>query len=386
MAVEAKPRAVPPDKDRIKGNRWGTILDVLRDTIFSNGIYLSAHEEAVLLFIFKRTRMYGREWEAIPLRHFTEGVWSRDNGDVCSRLVMKANTVIEARDHLRGKGIIEVREHTVRAYQYRICEPDEIVQHDIVAYLAKHQPKQLAALVRELRRNRKRLPPEFLRVLEIAEGKTVRVSPGHSQDAPRDTMVIPRRVERALPYGAQPTNKPNARMKRPIKNIAPEPGARSGSEYCSKTPEKNFRMLPRPKLQSDKAQEFQLALIEAANWKNTKRAQRLSKPSVKTWQKAWSDAMKVHYPAGVANFPDRAFRNLKLAIEKWHIPAEQVSPLINWTIENWQHARRSIFTYNTGKPFGPHMPDVGLFISKIDGLHTAFDWLAKGILIRHGNG
>ncbi len=76
--------------------------------------------------------MYGKPWEDIPLRHFTEGIWSRENGNICSRLVMKINTVHSAIKHLRGKGLIEVREHATRAYKYRIVEPAELAHSKIM--------------------------------------------------------------------------------------------------------------------------------------------------------------------------------------------------------------------------------------------------------------
>lgn len=367
-----------------RSNRWGAAFDVLRYSIFSNSLYLSAHEQTLLLFIFSRTRMYGKEWETIPLRHFTEGVWSRNAGVVCSRLAMKVNTVIEARNHLSGKGIIEVREHSVQAYRYRVCEPDEIVPHDIITYLVRHQPKQLAALVRELRLNKKRLPPEFLQVLELAQAGTARNSLDSSSTS-RDTEVLPGRIERASSRGIKPTNNPNVRLKsEKISNLVPGPGASAGKEFCPRPQKTQFRVLPKP--QRDKAVEFQLALIEAARSKAAKRVQRLSKPNIKAWQRAWSDTMKLRYPTAASVFPDRVFRNLKSAVSEWGIPPEQVSPLIKWTIENWEFARRAIFSYSVHKPFGSPLPDAGLFISKLSKLHFVFAGLTNGTLARSGVG
>jgi hypothetical protein len=361
------------DKKNTAKKKWNTILDVLRDTIFANSLYLSDPERDVLLFIFRRTRMYGKEWEKIPLRHFTEGVWSRKNGDVCSRLVMKANTVIEARDHLRAKGIIQVREHSVRAYEYRVCEPGEVAQHDIVTYLIGHQPKQLAALLRELRRNRKRLPPTFLQVLELAEHELNRPGRASSQDTPRDTTPVPREAKQTLPHGIEPTNKPNLRIKRPTPNIAPSTGARPGNGFVQKISKKKLRVFPKSQFGSDKSDAIREALNEAANWKNEKRLQRIARPSVKTWQRVWSETMKTFYPAVVVDFPDSAFRNLKSAADKWRVPAEDMAQLISWTIENWQYLRRHVFSYNRTTPYGPDSPEVGFFIIKLSRIHLEFD-------------
>jgi hypothetical protein len=289
---------------------------------------------------------------------------------------MKANTVIEARDHLRAKGIIQVREHSVRAYEYRVCEPGEIAQHDIVTYLIRHQPKQLAALLRELRRNRKRLPPTFLQVLELAEHELNRPGRASSQDTPRDTTPVPREAKQTLPHGIEPTNKPNLRIKRPIKNVAPLTGARPGKRFFKKSFKfsvKKLRVFPKPQFGSDKSDVIREALIEAANWKNEKRLQRIARPSVKTWQRVWSEAMKTFYPAVVVDFPDSAFRNLKSAADKWRVPAEDMSSLISWTIENWQYLRRYVFSYNRTTAYGPENPEVGFFIIKLSRIHLEFD-------------
>jgi hypothetical protein len=59
---------------------WGLFVPILREVIFANRIYMTEREQQVLLFIYQRTRMYGKEWESIPLRHFTKGVCSRTGG------------------------------------------------------------------------------------------------------------------------------------------------------------------------------------------------------------------------------------------------------------------------------------------------------------------
>lgn len=63
-------------KNSTPERKWRKTFDVLRDVVFGNSLYLTVHEQLVLTFIFRRTRMYGKEWEKIPLRHFTEGVCS----------------------------------------------------------------------------------------------------------------------------------------------------------------------------------------------------------------------------------------------------------------------------------------------------------------------
>src|SRR4051794_15840925 len=81
--------------------KWNRFYDTARDVLFGCRIYLSDAEEKVASFIFQRTRMYGKDWETIPLRHFTDGVWSQKGGMSCSRLPMKAATVIQAIRHLK---------------------------------------------------------------------------------------------------------------------------------------------------------------------------------------------------------------------------------------------------------------------------------------------
>src|SRR4051794_8093547 len=104
-------------KDEAKPD-WKALVPILRKVIFENRIFLTEHEQQVLEFIFQRTRMYLKSWEEIPLRHFTDGVWSQHSGRVCSRLRMKSNSVIAALKGLQGKGIIEVRDHPTKAYRY----------------------------------------------------------------------------------------------------------------------------------------------------------------------------------------------------------------------------------------------------------------------------
>jgi len=70
--------------------------------------HLTPFEFAIIRFIFDRTVGWGKEWERIPLRHFTEGVISKD--DKChGRSCLKPTAVKAALASLSEKGAILIQ-------------------------------------------------------------------------------------------------------------------------------------------------------------------------------------------------------------------------------------------------------------------------------------
>ncbi|KJC43320.1 hypothetical protein [Bradyrhizobium sp. LTSP857] len=246
---------------------WKPLVPILRQVIFANRIYLTEHEQQVLTFIFQRTRMFGKAWEAIPLRHFIGGIWSRDAGNTCSRLRMKANNVIAAYKGLQAKDLIEIRDHPTEASQYRTVEPSEVARHDIIGFINRNQPKLMASILVELRRNKGRLPPAFSKLLEV-------LPKGHDLHRPKhktgsgirpDSLSVSLGTDLSLSRGMQPTNKQIGRLKRRNSNIAPA-GAKLTFPTTTKERSK-FRIIPltTAAAQFRKEQSLHLALLEASS-------------------------------------------------------------------------------------------------------------------------
>ena len=68
--------------------------------------HLTPMEFCIVRFIFDRTAGWGKEWEAIPLRHFTEGVVTR-NGQVHGKLnCVRKETVRAQLEVMAERGMI----------------------------------------------------------------------------------------------------------------------------------------------------------------------------------------------------------------------------------------------------------------------------------------
>jgi len=360
---------------RLDKRNWRSFFDVLRDVVFASSFYLSTAEQLVLMFIFRRTRMYGKEWEKIPLRHFTEGVWSRNAGDVCSRLILKTNTVIGALKHLRDKGLIEVREHDVQAYQYRIREADEINRENMINYVQAHQPKQLNAMLIELRRNSKRLPSELFEALQAMEAKGPLANPS----ARRPLSPGP---QRPLSLGIRPKlNKPNMRLvKKPISNLAPQAGATRGDNSLSKNTAGGLK-LPAPKKSefrspgsnsSPQSQELNTAFALLENQRAARRERRLGSSNPQAWIDRWSEAVSSLYPDVAHSVRDRTFRDLKLALRDCDIPLSEMPAFVTWIVRRWTHLRRSVFSYSPNKSYGPPAPDLTFVIRHLHRVYAEY--------------
>jgi hypothetical protein len=282
---------------------------------------------------------------------------------------MKSNSVITALKHLKGKGLIERRGHYSGAFEYRVVEPAEIAKHDIISYVAEHQPKQMAAIVRELECNRRRLPPRYLKISEAAkfDGKAAAPSirPGTGGIAPA--------AIRALPLGIEPNTKPITRKKKPINNMAPA-GARPGqTSFSSKAGE--FRIRPKPNRLTNepgKPDAAKLALTEARQWQDELRKARVSRSDLLAWQKQWHETMEVRWPDGRVKFSERAFRTLKLAVEQRDLLAEDIPAFIRWTVTQWDTLRRAVFSFNSKTPYGPEMPDPEYVVRMLPKIHAAY--------------
>jgi hypothetical protein len=147
--------------------KWGTAFDILRDVLYGESAYLDLYERATLSFIFQRTRMYAKQWEYIPLRHFRNGVWSLEYGRIRSPIRISEKKLIESLKHLEEKTFIEVRRAVVRANCYRIREIKEIEYTTAVVYIVQHQPKLGRAIIREMEANRTRLNPALQALLKL---------------------------------------------------------------------------------------------------------------------------------------------------------------------------------------------------------------------------
>ncbi|MVT68370.1 hypothetical protein GPL21_25060 [Bradyrhizobium pachyrhizi] len=365
---EAEPVASQLPLKTAKG-KWVTAFDILRDVVFAHSIYLTSAEQQVLVFIFRRTRMYGKAWEQIPLRHFTDGVWSQANGNVCSRLVMKINTIHTALKHLRNKGLIEVKEHATDAFAYRIVEPHEIAEQKIITYLTEAQPRQMEAIVRELRRNERRLPPKYRRILELAIYPEAESASGDTtSDIPRDTMPISSEAGRRISSQIRPKLKiPKPRGKDQSPNLARDARARLGppSSSSKQTSEK----IKSPILDQ---RGIRVGLISAAVWERAKNRDRRSHSTGGSLREYWSNAMQSHYPGVAVGVPDGAFRNLKLTVDKCQLPAEELALLIPWIIANWAYLRREVFAFSQNKPYGPNVPDANFVAKVLPRIHERF--------------
>lgn len=82
--------------------------------------------------------------------------------------------------------------------------------------------------------------------------------------------------------------------------------------------------------------------------------------------------MQARWPDGHVNPPPRAFRNLKLAIEQGGLPAEDLPPLLTWTISSWSQLRSNVFSFDWKKPYGPPAPDLDFIIKKLPAIYQSF--------------
>ncbi len=113
-------------------------------------------------------------------------------------------------------------------------------------------------------------------------------------------------------------------------------------------------------------------LADAAKWQSEKRHGYRVRSYAVLWHRLWCQALQTQHPGIIVKVPDRAFRNLKVAVDRSSIPIGDLAELLPWTIANWPHLRRNLFTYNPGKPYGPGMPDVGFVIKILPRVHERF--------------
>lgn len=79
---------------------------------------LKGSEFKVLTFIVERTLPFGKRSEVIPLRHFTDGVWTRDGNVVTSGTGLGRRTVILAISTLVRSGLVIRRDRTPKKNGY----------------------------------------------------------------------------------------------------------------------------------------------------------------------------------------------------------------------------------------------------------------------------
>ena len=335
---------------------WKALLPILRETILENRLFMTDDEQQVALFIFQRTRMYGKAWERIPLRHFTGGVWSQGGGNSCSRLRMKRNTVIAALKSLHGKGFVERRDHATKAHEYRLCEPAEIIDHDVLSYIRTKQPKLMDAIILELRRNQRSLPPVFAKILEEHEPRKTKPA-----GVSGDTIDVSAKVPQPASGEIQPTNRRIRILKRKTPNFPPS-GKRG----------RGLPIIPLKKAaESFRRQRLEQALVEARRWQARRRRHRASRLDLPEVQRRWEEAMQTHWPNGVIKLPKGAFRLFKLFVQSRGLPPEDLPELVEWIVSNWRRHRSKVFSFS-GNPYGPSAPDLYFAVKRLPHLYRAF--------------
>lgn len=81
--------------------------------------YLHPAEIVVVRFIFDRTIGWGKEWERIPMRHFTEGVFDKE-GNFFGRTSLSESTVRRTLVSLEMRGSIRALRYKDRAAFYTL--------------------------------------------------------------------------------------------------------------------------------------------------------------------------------------------------------------------------------------------------------------------------
>jgi hypothetical protein len=185
----------------MSGGKWGTAFDILRDVMHPSIMYVNSHELAVLFFIYCRTRIYNKEWEAIPLRHFLHGIVGSDGQMVIGPLDISEPTLWQCLKHLEGKRLIEIRKHPLRASEYRIRPDDEVDHTFIMEYMQRHQRKQLTRMLTRFGKN-----GVIQRVIQ-------------AQGTPKSSGEVPQNLGVGVPQNLQALNIP--KEKEPISNTAP---------------------------------------------------------------------------------------------------------------------------------------------------------------------
>lgn len=138
--------------------KWGTAFDVLRDVVYGQSEYLDLYEQTTLHFIFRRTRMYQKEWEYIPMRHFLNGISGPQGLIVTPRIRISEKTLLQSLKRLERKGIITVERSGTGANKYRINEDSELDTKKIVKEFINQIPIA-RDLARQVEKNAHRLPP-----------------------------------------------------------------------------------------------------------------------------------------------------------------------------------------------------------------------------------
>jgi len=330
--------------------KWGQLYDIIRDVLFGCRIYLSDAEEKVALFVFQRTRMYGKEWEKIPLRHFTEGVWSQRGGAICSRLVLKTSTVMEAIRHLKGKGLIQVREHPTRAFSYRVAAPNELNHHAILVYIREKQPAQFSALLHQLRRNENRLPEPFRMLLESADESAEPIFKSASRSGRGD---LPPETRNVVASGIRPIQRvPNPRQTGAKLRTNVAAAAATGSDLLGGEDDEVLRDVV---LNLD-------PILEVSEWQERRRDNRRNVNLYSRWSEAWRTAMKQYRQLEVGDIPPSTFRKLRIALERNSLPSQGVPEFLDWVVKEWHNLRRNVFSFNPRRHWGPETPDLGLVV------------------------
>jgi len=106
-------RKAQPFNSPVLYRDWSRILD--RQWL----PYLSGNEFAVVRFIFDRTAGWGKEWEKIPLRHFTDGVIAKD-GQTYGKTTLSDKTVRTMLSALTDRGVILCRREAGDSASYSL--------------------------------------------------------------------------------------------------------------------------------------------------------------------------------------------------------------------------------------------------------------------------
>lgn len=227
--------------------KWGTAFDILRDVVYGRSEFLDLYEQTTLHFIYRRTHFFGKEWERIPLRHFLEGVWSKDYGCITPRIRISEKKLLESLKSLETKTIIQVRRTVTKSNSYRIAEVNEIETGPLLEWCLRHQPSLLQSMVRQREKNKD--------ILDFGESEVLRSLKEDLAQAPARTAAsYPTGRVTATPPGAAPVPPPAGEHNLPIKSKKPmkvtprrcAPQGVSSQERSKQQSPNGLRMLPRP--------------------------------------------------------------------------------------------------------------------------------------------
>lgn len=269
---------------------------------------LSATEFLVLYFVIKRTVKFGKTEVAIPLRHFREGVKSRDTGEVViAGLTLTHETITAVLGRLTARGLVTFeRKRDGNTYEMaRIGLCLDAIFEPVTVEIGEHEVGKLP----------------------IPRSKKFAID--HKNEAENDEEGGVRKPARGgAEIRMRKQHKVNDRSKEQNLPVADAPGRAEGKS-SSPSSRNGFAT-------AQEAIAFSTARVTRSREEKAARAARVTIPTMDQFRALWQTAMLRHWPTVpvvVSTLREWGMFKQSLKTATLTVP---VADVVEYAIEHWQ--------------------------------------------------